>query len=163
VRLPKAATSCENIRLDTIPASVLTTKDAPEIRIYGLPWYMGLSFYWFYSLVWGPWLNQTRTGKLFADAIVIGSSSSSFNCSACIPISASLSKKLLQFCGGFIKAEKAGFGTEHCIASIRITEDFPQWFHRIRRINLPCLHLESGGTFRGPSQTSLLRKGPLRS
>jgi len=31
-------------RLDTIPALVLTTKDAPEVRIYGLPLVYGFDF-----------------------------------------------------------------------------------------------------------------------
>jgi len=148
-------------RLDTIPALVLTTKDAPEIRIYGLPLVYGFDLLLDLLISLGslaePKPELVSFLQSHSDRAPRAPVSIDLLVSRYQPASVEAAAVLWRL----IKAEKAGFGTEHCIASIRITEDFPQWIHRTDASNLPCLHLESRETLSWPFSDELIAEKAL--
>lgn len=148
-------------RLDTIPALVLTTKDAPEVRLYGLPLVYGFDV--LLDLLTGlgsladakPELlafMQDHAGQAIRSLITIDLLVSRYQNSS-IEAAAALWR--------LIKAEKAGLGTEHIIGSIRIVEDFPNWVHRSDARQLPCLFIDSSSTIPWPFTDELIAEKAL--
>lgn len=148
-------------RLDTIPALVLTTKDAPEIRVYGLPLVYGFDLLLDILLGLGSLVEpkqelvnflknhegQAPRAPVPMDLIISRYQAASIEAAAAL--------------WRLVKAEKAGLGTDHSIASIRIVEDFPHWIHRSDALHLPCLYMESGQTLSWPFTDELIAEKAL--
>ncbi|AEJ18622.1 hypothetical protein [Gracilinema caldarium] len=148
-------------RLDTIPALVLTTKDAPEIRIYGLPLVYGFDF--LLDILLGLGSNVEPKHEL----VTFLQNHSDQAPHAPVPVDLLVSRYQIVSIEAaaalwrLVKAEKAGWGTNHCIASIRIIEDFPYWIHRVNALHLPCLSFESGENLLWPFADELIAEKAL--
>lgn len=143
-------------RLDTIPALVLTTKDAPEVRMYGLPLVYGFDLLLDILLGLGSLAEPKEELLNYLKEHEDKAPRSSVSMDLLISRYQASSIEAAAALWRLIKAEKAGLGTDHSIASIRIVEDFPHWIHRSDAAYLPCLYLESGETVSWPFTDELI-------
>jgi len=143
-------------RLNTIPALVLTTKDAPEIRIYGLPLVYGFDL--LLDILHG--LGSLAEPK--QELVTFLKNHADKAPRAPVPMDLIISRyqaasiEAAAALWRLVKAEHAGLGTDHGIASIRIVEDFPHWVGRSNALQLPCLYMESGETLLWPFTDELI-------
>lgn len=143
-------------RLDTIPALVLSTKDAPEVRMYGLPLVYGFDLLLDILLGLGSLAEPKEDLLNYLKEHEDKAPRSSVSMDLLISRYQASSIEAAAALWRLIKAEKAGLGTDHSIASIRIVEDFPHWIHRSDADHLPCLYLESGETISWPFTDELI-------
>ena len=148
-------------RLDTIPALVLTTKDAPEVRIYGLPLVYGFDFFLDILLGLGSLSEPKQELVSFLQEHQDQAPHSPVPIDLLVSRHQPVSIEAAAALWRLVKAEKAGWGTNHCIASIRIVEDIPYWIHRVNALHLPCLSMESGETLSWPFTDELIAEKAL--
>lgn len=148
-------------RVDTIPALVLSTKDAPEVRLYGLPLMYAFDILLNLLIALGSLsdpkpelvsLMQSRHSQAPRAPITMDLLVSRYQGTS-IEAAATLWR--------VIWAEQFGLGTNHSIGSIRIVEDFPYWIHRSDTKVLPCLYTESGTTISWPFTDELIAEKAL--
>lgn len=112
-------------RIDTLPAIVFAVKDAPELRMYGLPLAFG------FDMLLDLLLAAATAGEPKAELVQYLTAHQTQLAVNPLPINLYVSRYQQNSCEAaavlwrLLRAEQAVFGTNHLVASIRFVEEFP--------------------------------------